>query len=73
MGYIQTFWSVWNPVLETPEAIPPENMIAYLTQNFPTIHGCDCGSGMSMLIEFHKAVRIMTCCLEWILETEKSI
>lgn len=40
-------------------------MIAYLTQNFPTIHGCDCGSGVPMLIELHKAVWIMTLSLKW--------
>lgn len=42
-----------------------EVMIAYLTQYFPTVHGCNCGSGVSMFIELHKAVRVVTCCLEW--------
>lgn len=48
-----------------PNSTHPRDMIAYLTQNFPTIHGCNCGSGMPMLIELHKAVWIMTLCLQW--------
>lgn len=49
-----------------------EDMIAYLTQNFPTIHGCNCCSGVSMLIELHKAVRVVTCCLEVDRKTQMS-
>lgn len=47
-----------------PNWTHPRDMIAYLTQNFPTIHGCNCGSSMPVLIKLHKAVWIMTLCLQ---------